>query len=210
VLVEPADEGSFYSETQYWDYVVVEASKDGGFSWMPVTDRYDSGINDTWYAAFTKSFSNNSSSAMPHESMFVNRTVDLTQNTGLEAGDTVLFRFKLASDNSVNGWGWAIGNLDIQGLHTSSEELLAESSFQVYPNPVSNRLFVEWASQTDAASVEIVVTDLFGKTIRRETGFESFFSPKAEIDLSGISPGIYMVSISDGMHIVSTRKIVKN
>lgn len=210
VLVEPADGGTSYNESHFWDYVVVEASKDGGFSWMPVTDNYDSGINDTWYAAFTKSFSNNSSTAMPHESMFVNRTVNLTQNTGLEAGDTVLFRFRLASDSSVNGWGWAIGNLDIQGLHTSSEELLAEGGFQVYPNPASNRLFVEWVSQTDAAPIEIVITDLFGKTIRRETGFESFFSSKAEIDLTGISAGIYMVSISDGMRIVSTSKIVKN
>jgi hypothetical protein len=128
----------------------------------------------------------------------------------LEAGDTVLFRFRLASDHSVNGWGWAIGNLDIQGLHTSSEELLAGGGFQVYPNPVSNRLFVEWASQTDGVPVEIVVTDLFGKTIRRETGLDPLFSQKAEIDLSGISPGIYMVSISDGMRIVSTSKIVKN
>ncbi|HDR52189.1 MAG TPA: T9SS type A sorting domain-containing protein [Mariniphaga anaerophila] len=210
VLVEPADEGAYYDETQYWDYVVVEASKDGGLSWISITDRYDSGINDTWYAAFTRSFSNNSSTAMPHESMFVNRMVSLTKNTGLEAGDTVLFRFRLASDHSVNGWGWAIGNLDIQGLHTSSEELMAGGGFQVYPNPASNRLFVEWASQTDTTPVEIVVSDLFGKTIRRETGLDPFFSQKAEIDLSGISPGIYLVSVSDGNRIVSTSKIVKN
>ncbi|MCA1758491.1 MAG: T9SS type A sorting domain-containing protein, partial [Bacteroidales bacterium] len=165
---------------------------------------------DTWYSAFKNSFSNNTSEATPHESMLVNRTINLTQNTGLEAGDTVLFRFRLASDNLVNGFGWAIDNLKIQELKTGTEELIAKGSFQVYPNPAKNHLFVEWPESTENEPIEIILSDLYGKTIRHETGIETFYSAKAEIDLSGISSGMYLVSISNGKNILATSKIVKN
>ncbi|MGC9353816.1 MAG: T9SS type A sorting domain-containing protein, partial [Mariniphaga sp.] len=207
VLVEP---GSREVEPQNWDFVVVEASKDGGISWLPLTNRYDSGINETWYSAFNNSFSNNTSEAKPHESMFVNRTINLTQNTGLETGDTVIFRFRMVSDHSVNGFGWTVANLKIQEVQTGTEELFATGSFQVYPNPAKNHLFVEWSELNKNDPVEIVLSDLFGKTIRRETEIESFFSSKKQIDLSGISPGIYVVTISDGRRVVSSGKIVKN
>ena len=38
VLVEPGEEGSFYTEEQFWDFVIVEGSKNNGKSWLPVTD----------------------------------------------------------------------------------------------------------------------------------------------------------------------------
>jgi hypothetical protein len=207
VLVEP---GTRQAESQIWDFVVVEASQDGGKSWLPITEQYDSGINDTWYSAFRNGFSNHTSEATPHESMFVNRTINLTQNTGLEAGDTVLFRFRLASDNLVNGFGWAIDNLKIQELKTGTEKLFAKGSFQVYPNPAKNHVFVEWSETTEDEPIEIILSNLYGKTIRHETGIETFNSPKAQFDLSGISPGVYLVSISNGKNIVATSKIVKN
>jgi hypothetical protein len=210
VLVEPGEPGSRQYDTQFWDYVVVEASKDGGFQWIPITDRYDSGLEDTWYSAFKNSFSNNTSLATPHERMFVNHRINLTQNTGLEAGDTVIFRFRMASDNSVSGWGWAIDNLEIQKLQTGTDELMAEGSFQVYPNPVKNKIFVQWSELGNNSPLEVLVTDLIGKTIFRESGIKTFYSGRTEFDLTNVNPGIYLVSISDGNRIVSTNKIVKN
>jgi hypothetical protein len=128
VLVEPGQNGH-----DIWDYVIVEASIDGGKNWLPLTEKYNSVVDDNWYSAFKKNFSGNTSTAMPHESMFVNHTINLTQNTGLAAGDTAIFRFRLASDNSVNGFGWAIDNLEIQGKQEEKEEILAEGRFQLYP-----------------------------------------------------------------------------
>lgn len=207
VLVEP---GSREAQPQVWDFVVVEASKDGGISWIPLTGQYDSGINETWYTAYKNSFSNNTSEAKPHEGMFVNRTINLTQNTGLEPGDTVLFRFRMGSDNSVNGFGWAVDNLKIQELQTGTEELLATGSYQVYPNPATSHLFVEWPESAENNPVEIVLSDLHGRTIRQKTETDTFYSPKTQLDVSGIPPGIYLVSISNGEQIVSTSRIIKN
>ncbi len=144
--------------------------------------------------------------------MFVKRTINLTANTAIEAGDTLIFRFRLASDYSVNGWGWAIDNLEIQEMYatTATNDVLAETNVGVYPNPFENSFYVDCSNNSDGQDVEIVVTDLYGKTIFRETGIDTFFSPKTRVDLSGASSGIYLVSISDESGKVSTNKIVKN
>lgn len=210
VLVEPGSKPGTDNDSELWDYVVVEASKDGGLTWLPLSEKYNSGSNDNWYSAFTKSFSHNSSTALPHESLFVNHFIDLTQNTGLEPGDTAIFRFRLASDNSVNGFGWAIDDLEIQEFRNDDEKLFAEGSFLLYPNPAKNQLYIECSQQDEFSRLEVVITNMLGKVIRRQNDIEPFYSPKIEIDLSDINPGIYMVSINQGTEILSTNKIIKN
>ncbi len=210
VLVEPEEKLPQQDEPRFWDYVIVEASKNFGETWVPLTEKYNSGIYDSWYSAFMNAFSNNTSLAKPRDELFATRTIQLTQNTGFEAGDTVIIRFRMASDNSVNGFGWAIKNLEIQNNQDFEEELFAEDKFQVYPNPVKNQLFVEWPSKKENNSIEIVVTDLFGKTVHHVKEESSYFGSRAQIDLSGISSGIYMVNIIEGNRMLATNKIVKN
>jgi hypothetical protein len=211
VLVEPGDEGQNYQDQLFWDYVIVEASKDHGENWLPLTDGYDSGNNMNWVSAFNNNLKSTTSEASAQENMFVKRTVNLTGRTGFEAGDTLIFRFRLASDYSVNGWGWAIDNLEIQQMYaTATDDIIAENKVGVYPNPFRNNFYVDCSGSSESQNVEIVVTDLYGKTIFRETGIDTFFSPKTRVDLSDVSSGIYLVSISDETGNVSTNKIVKN
>ena len=210
VLVEPGEQPDAEGIPVLWDYVIVEASNNNGRTWLPLTEKYNSGMNTNWYTAFTKSFSNNESTAKPQQSMFVNRTIQLTKNTGLEAGDTAIFRFRLASDNSVTGFGWVIDNIKIQEFQDNNENLYAEGSFLLYPNPAKDFLFVEWKEPTAGGRVEIVVTDMFGRVVHRKNDVEPDFSDKAKIDLSNVNPGMYMVSISNGSKVVSADKIFKN
>ncbi len=210
VLVEPGEHVDQHNEPVLYDYVIVEASKDGGSTWLSISEKYNSGSNDNWYSAFTKSFSGNTSTALPHESMFVNHTINLTKNTGLEAGDTAIFRFRLASDNSVNGFGWAIDNLEIQESQNDQEEFLAEDNYLLYPNPAKNHLFIEWPKKDKNTNLNVIITDLLGKIIRQENNIEPTFSPKTKIDLTDVNPGIYLVSINHGMEVLATNKIIKN
>lgn len=211
VLVEPGEEGKNYQDLLFWDYVIVEASKDNGENWLPLTDGYDSGHDMNWVSAFNNNLKSTTSEASAQENMFVKRTINLAGNAGFEAGDTLIFRFRLASDYSVNGWGWAIDNLEIQEMYaTGSDDLMAETNVGVYPNPFENSFYVDCTDNTQNQNVEIRVTDLYGKTIYRESGIDTFFSPKTRVDLSGASSGIYLVSISDETGNVSTNKIVKN
>ncbi|MBN1987239.1 MAG: hypothetical protein JW761_13095, partial [Prolixibacteraceae bacterium] len=120
VLVEPGEPGTNYHNSYFWDYVIVEGSKDGGKTWLPLTDGYDSHISADWSSAFQSSVINNMSVAAGWGEMYMKHTINITEDADFYEGDVVIFRFRLASDNSVNGWGWAIDNLEIQQTYTGA------------------------------------------------------------------------------------------
>ncbi len=207
VLVETGETNASFTDKLFYDYVIVEGSRDGGKTWLPVTEGYDSGSDDQWSACLKSSLINNSITAA-QEDMFVQRTINLTANNGFNAGDTVLFRFRLSSDKSVNGWGWAIDNLKIQES-TDDEETVAEDQIRVYPNPFSSNFFIDCSNASSMASVDIRVTDLAGKTVFSETWSDSHFNSKKQIDLSDIKSGIYLVCMATDASQIITKKIVK-
>jgi photosystem II stability/assembly factor-like uncharacterized protein len=101
VLVEEGESGSVFGESAFYDYVIVEGSKDGT-NWTPLLDGYDSDANSGWSGSATTATS----------ALFAKRTVDIQD--AFAAGDVILLRFRLFSDPGANGWGWGIENLEIQ------------------------------------------------------------------------------------------------
>lgn len=210
VLVEPGENGATYTEEMFWDFVIVEGSKNNGKSWLPVTDGYDSGDDELWNSYFTSSLKSTISEASGHENMFLSQTIDLTENTEFEAGDTVMFRFRLASDKAVTGWGWAIDNLGIQEVTTAADEVLASENVAIYPNPFNQSIYVEGFNSDDLSNVEITVTDMYGKTVFRETRNDASYNRKMKIDLPNIAAGVYMACVTDNQFNTITKKIIKN
>jgi len=209
VLVEPGEAGTRYTEDLFWDFVIVEGSKDGGKSWLPVTEGYDSGADQLWNAHFTSALKSTVSEASGTENMFLPNYINLTADTPFEAGDTVLFRFRLASDKEVTGWGWAIDNLLIQTVTTDADELFAEENVSIYPNPFQSSIYID-GIENSASDLEVVVTDLSGKTVFRESVFGNSYNRRFKIDLPNIAPGIYLASITDNNSISINQKIIKN
>jgi hypothetical protein len=209
VLVEPGDQQSTYKDLLFWDYVIVEGSKDNGKTWLPVTEGYDSNSDNTWYSNFVNSLTNGSSTVSGNESMFVKRTINLTEDAGFSAGDIVIFRFRLSSDKSVNGWGWAIDDLKIQDVSTKSKELASEKNIDIYPNPFSGNFYVDCSNTKEISSVDILVTDLMGKTVFQEMWSDPQFNSKKQINLTNIRPGIYLVNMVTDASQIITKKIVK-
>jgi len=209
VLVETGIPGSLHTDPDFMDYVIVEASRDEGINWLPLTEGYDSSLESEWNSEFSANYTNNTSSANGHESMLIKHSINLTQNTSLAAGDTIIIRFRLASDKSVNGWGWAIDNLKVQEVHTASEDIYAENNVTIYPNPFKDSFYINCEKIAGSSPVEIAVTDLSGKTIIHKTGIDAIYSPSIKIDFSKKSPGLYLVNINDGKGFNSTNKIIK-
>lgn len=150
------------------------------------------------------------SAAVGHENMFWQQTIHLTEHPEFSAGDTVLFRFRLASDNSVNGWGWAIDNLKIQNITTANHGMALREDLNVYPNPFTNYVYIDCANLENQSQVEIRVSDVSGKTVYRETNYDIRYNPKLKIDLSAIQPGVYLTSIVDSHFNTVTKRIVKH
>ena len=127
-IIETGEAGTVYGDEEFWDYVVVEATKGG--EWLPLADGYDASSDSRWLDAY-----NNVQPGT--EAMFKSHTINLLDN--FAAGDTILVRFRLFSDQLTVGWGWLIDDLIIQGQFVGVEgEREIPSSFalnQNYPNP---------------------------------------------------------------------------
>lgn len=112
VLVEPGESGSVFGSAEFYDYVVVEGSTDGGVTWKPVANGYDSRSNTAWLTQYNSSISGNNSTATGDPSLYRSRTLNLQDV--FDTHDEVVIRFRLFSDELAVGWGWAIDNLTIQ------------------------------------------------------------------------------------------------
>ena len=82
--------------------------------------------------------------------------------------------------------------------NTTKEELFPEDeySLNIFPNPASNKLFVQtngWEGKK-----EIKIFDISGRTVFIDNSTDT----KSEIDVSTFPKGIYLVSVKNNIHKV--------
>ncbi len=111
-LIEEGLPNTLWTNPNFFDYVVVEGTKDG-INWLPLADGYDARFNPVWSAAYNSAFSGQNSTAAGNSSMFVHHTLDLLNL--FDPGDVIFVRFRLLADPGAWAWGWAIDNVVING-----------------------------------------------------------------------------------------------
>jgi hypothetical protein len=134
VLVEPGEEGSLFGSPDFYDYVIMEASKDYGKRWFNMANGYDSRLFSSWLTAYNSSVLEGNSTFTGTESLLQKHAFYFRPSDNISAGDTFLFRFRLYSDPYANGWGWVIEDLKISPLIDAVEEINYHP-VNVYPNP---------------------------------------------------------------------------
>ncbi len=134
-LVEPGEEGSLFGTADFYDYVVLEGSVDFGKTWFSIEDGYDCRYIKSWETSYNSSIDDeNNSTAVGNESMLIQHTLFLRNNSKITTGDTLMVRFKLFSDPYVYGWGWVIEDFKIGPLINSVEKA-SDDPVIIYPNP---------------------------------------------------------------------------
>ena len=134
VLVEPGEPGSVFGSSNFYDYVIVEGSKNFGLTWFKLIDGYDSRLFLSWETAYNSSIVNNNSTYIGSEAMLQKHIFLYRPSDNISTGDTMLVRFRLFSDPSANGWGWVIEDLKIGPLIDAVSEI-SHSQVLIYPNP---------------------------------------------------------------------------
>jgi hypothetical protein len=134
VLVEPGEDGSVYGSPDFYDYVILEGSKNFGKTWFGLTAGYDCRLFPSWDTAYNSSIVGDNSTFMGTESMLKKHTFLYRPSDNISAGDTLLLRFRLFSDPFANGWGWVIEDLKISPLIDDVTEM-NNSPVKLYPNP---------------------------------------------------------------------------
>ena len=81
---------------------------------------------------------------------------------------------------------------------------MGKDYFLVYPNPASNRLTIYVPMNDKTIKKELLITDLMGKVIKKQTIVNS----RIELDVSGLPRGGYMVIVSGTDNTQQTRKLI--
>jgi hypothetical protein len=174
-------EGTYANQTAYEEYVSVPSN---GCYFFTIGDSYGDGLYGEQWGS-TNGFCNVAS---------VN--ADLTYSSWLYAydGDYNFEQENVAADvNTV---------VNVEGLQ-------AETSFAVYPNPVSDVAFLE-LNMGQAADVNMTVLNLLGQTVMTENlGNVAAGQRRVELNFTNLQSGVYLVSLDMGASTQTLRVTVK-
>ncbi|UCG28196.1 MAG: T9SS type A sorting domain-containing protein, partial [Bacteroidales bacterium] len=200
VLVEPGEIGVPFGEEGFWDYVIVEVSKDLGVSWIPVIDGYDCRFESVWYGTYNSSIdANGNSLAVASPNLFRTHEINLLKHDSIQSGDEIIIRFRLFSDPFLHGWGWVIDNLQIQGYISSVQNnLFHPGEILIYPNPSSSYFNIKGTFRSQIDELDIMVTDLLGREILRRTVQPAGIQLFETINLTGFEEGVYFIRLKAG------------
>jgi hypothetical protein len=203
VLVEPGAEGSVFGFSDFYDYVILEASKDFGKTWFSLADGYDSRIIKSWETAYNSSIDGQNSTYEGKESMMVEHYYYPRITDRISGGDSLLIRFRLYSDPYANGWGWVIDDLKINPLVDKAEEITS-SDLKVFPNPGNGLVNIILEGAGNLRPVRISVYNYAGRCIVQE---KTINEERAMLNISGNPSGLYLIVINNGQN---TRTIKYN
>lgn len=91
-------------------------------------------------------------------------------------------------------------NLGTSGI----EELLAETSLRVFPNPVQDQLNVQWTGKAKGPA-KVKITDVNGKLLLLQTYEIREGESLLSFDVSNLNSGLYFLNVTDGKSTVSSR-----
>ncbi|MFD1817455.1 Por secretion system C-terminal sorting domain-containing protein [Pseudarcicella hirudinis] len=214
VLVEPGETNAkFYNSDgsvnrQFYDYVIVEGSSDGGKTWKAFQAGWDSNDKPVWLSAWNSIVDqDNNSKAVGSPALFQKRQIDMLKAGYFKAGDKVLIRFKLHADAGAYGWGWTVDNLNIQGPAPGTSggnqvlglEEEVKTEVKLSPNPNETGEFrIEAKFVKPAGKVTLSVSTLTGKMLGTST-FEGIGTEFTQIvNLSNQAGGTYFIHLQVG------------
>ncbi|RYU80287.1 T9SS type A sorting domain-containing protein [Hymenobacter persicinus] len=206
-IVEPGETGSVFGTEAFYDYVVVEGSKDNGATWTPVADGYDARLRTSWLAAWNSGTSGQNSTGVGTPAMFTAHTFNL--GSKFASGDVVRLRFRLFGDPGAHGWGWAIDNLNVLQVTGTASELKAAGGLSVYPNPSAGQFRVRASFSKPTAGVELLVRNSLGQIVHRQAVTAAAGQLDLPVDLSKLAGGLYQVSLGQPGDAVTTKVLVQ-
>jgi hypothetical protein len=199
-FIETGETNSVYPNEDFYDYVVVEATKDG-LNWLPLADGYDFNYSDKW------SGGGNTYESTPTQDLYVEHTIQLDQV--FAANDTIMIRFNLHSDPFTSGWGWAIDNIRIQEEESGIfDKDVSDFEIVLFPNPTESDFAIE-LKDVYIGIVEVCIYSIDGQVIYKNSYFKDseYFHKKIDAHLS--VSGNYIVKVKIGERHSSEIIVVK-
>jgi len=204
MVIEPGSESAGWGTPEYKDYGLIEATRDGE-TWIPLSDGMNSRTYPDWLEFYGKS-----PGLSPGKSLLKPFFCDL--KTWFQAGDTLIFRFRLFSDAAQTGWGWLIDHFQVQtaGLPVDESGPLPSGIrlHPAYPNPFNPATTLRW-SQPVAGKAVIRILNLLGQDIQDiKTGDLPAGENHLAVSFSHQPSGVYFYRIEVAGRLSETGKLL--
>ena len=180
-LIEPGDSNSVFPSPDFYDYVIVEASKDL-INWLPLDPGYDARYNDLWLDAYE-------SGTLPDSTFFVQHNLSFFPH--FKVGDTIVLRFRLYSDAATNAWGWLVDDLNIQMDPLTLVQSPLPLKLKLYPNPVQDQLYLEVTDKSISTPLNLRIVNANGQICKHLRNWQ----PQTPIDVSLLPKGMYTLEL---------------
>lgn len=215
-----------YTSMQFWhkydtdtlnDFGTIEASYDGGTSWIPVTDTFTGGAMFWWdwdYFQATNEYSQHENKISGNSDGWVMSTFNwqwyfgVFRDTIIPNPDSLMVKFTFHSDDAgENKEGWMIDQIFTSsgywGGCGAASDIDYERNIMVFPNPFRYAASVQFQKPVDNAVISIY--DSFGQAVSRERNISG-----SEIKLyrNNLKPGLYFLHISENGILVGAKRII--
>ncbi len=188
-MIEEGETGTSYNDEEFWDYVIVEGSKNG-VDWLPLADGYDFGLIKAKAPQI-------SISDEPFSGLFTEHRVDLLDT--FNENDTIFIRFRLFSDFNTIGWGWVIDEIEIQRDMFTNTEIAKSPEYNVYPNPFRASINIVPGAEIKGTT-RVVCYNLSGQKVLQKS-VDALPELPFVVHTHNLRPGTYIIDIeNNGLH----------
>jgi hypothetical protein len=222
VLVEPGETGASFLNLDgsvnrsFFDYVIVQASKDAGKNWYNLSNGWDSNHLTNWVIVYNSGTdAKGNSTGVGTSALFKKREIDMLSSGIFKAGDQLILRFRLHADVGAHGWGWAIDNLNIQvplvvapPLVLAIEPTLNAAELVVSPNPSSHLVRIKLALGSQDEQLQAGILNASGQWVQQESWQVKGGMLDKLFDISTLSAGTYFVQVITNRNVYIKRIIV--
>jgi hypothetical protein len=212
---------SDWTHPNFFDYVVVEGSRDG-VTWLPLAPGYDSTADPTWLSVWrSRTDVQGNSLGQGSEALYRAHSIDLLES--FDPGEVIFVRFRLHADAGVHGWGWAIDDLSIQAnaLSLGDEDGDRASDLptpivrleQNVPNPFNPNTTIRYVLP-ERSMVRLDVYDLAGRRVRslvreeQDAGEHAVTWNGTDERGRSIAGGTYLYRLHTGRRVLSRKMVL--
>jgi len=173
------------------DRLVVSVSTDCGTTWSNVWDKSGSTLNTA--PAHTSRF-------WPEINEWVDNTVDLS---AYDNSPDVIIAFE-----GISAYGNCLFIDDINTSVSTTTSIINNftSKLSIYPNPVNNRMTVNFTANSSNANISII--NVQGQTVKEITNNTVKGENSVEINTTDLPAGIYTLSIVSGIEATTKHFVV--
>ena len=109
---------------------------------------------------------------------------------------------------SINSGWTTVQTFTTAASRVEQEATVAALPFNVYPNPASNQVTIDFSTMEEGA-YNVMLFDMFGRMVRTETGSAANGDNQHLMNLTGIPAGMYMITLQKGDVILKAKLIVE-